>query len=95
MVGDVERRDFDFTKLIVIPIVLATVVGAGSSFVATKVTMAVLETKFVYVDKDLTALNKMVHLISTNQAELARRGEWMTNMKNRVIRLENIHRGIK
>ena len=88
-----ERRDFDFTKLIVIPVVLATVVGAGSSFVATKVTMAVLETKFVYVDKDLTALNKMVHLISAHQTELARRGEWMSNIKNRVIKLERYHGG--
>lgn len=82
-----DRRAMNLKDLVV-PIIVATLVGAFSSYLATVVTLERVETKIVYIEKDLIDFKQLVTLISENQKQLLVRGVWMENMEGWKSRTE-------
>ena len=84
-----DRRKATNMKEVIIPVVVATLVGAFSSYVATLITLERVETKIVYIEKDLVDFKDLVKIVAENQKELLVRGVWMENTEIRQTRTEN------
>jgi hypothetical protein len=74
-----ERRRSGLLREVLIPIVVAIVVGIGSSYMTSRVAIAVLQKEIEFVRDDLSIMQQLVSIVSSNQVQLAARGEWMKN----------------
>lgn len=72
-----RRRSENMLKAVILPIVAATVTGIGASYVATRVTVAVIEKQVEYIESDLISIKELLEKVTENQTELARRSVWM------------------
>ena len=84
-----ERRSSEFIlKNFVLPIIIAILIGVPSSYVATKITLAVMETKVEYIESDIGSIKDILRDVSANQLLLAKGGEQLNSLDRRVSTLE-------
>lgn len=83
-----DRRKASNMKEVLVPVIVATLVGSFSSYVATLITLERVETKIVYIEKDLVDFKDLVKIVTENQKELLVRGVWMENTEIRQTRTE-------
>lgn len=84
----VDRRRDSIVKNIMIPVVIATITGISASYMATQVTLAVVETRVKYLESDVVSIKEILQFVNANQIELAKRGEWMSNTEKRISSIE-------
>ena len=84
----VDRRRDSIVKNIMIPVVIATITGISASYMATQVTLAVVETRVKYLESDVVSIKEILQSVNANQIELAKRGEWMSNTEKRMSNIE-------
>lgn len=72
-----RRRSENMLKAVILPIVVAVVTGIGASYIATQVTVAVIEKQVEYIESDLISIKELLEKVTENQTELARRSVWM------------------
>ena len=84
-----DRRKASNMKDVLVPVIVATLVGSFSSYVATLITLERVETKIVYIEKDLVDFKDLVKIVAENQKELLVRGVWMENTEIRQTKTEN------
>jgi hypothetical protein len=83
-----ERRKDNMIKSVVLPVVVAVITGIGSSYFTVYANLAVLESRFAYVEKDIISIKDVILEVNRNQTELAKRGEWMLYQERRTDALE-------
>lgn len=75
----------DNVKAGIVSILVAVITGIGSSYVSVKI----METKFVYVDRDIASILSAINVAVDNKAELKARHVWMDNTDRRLNILES------
>jgi hypothetical protein len=83
-----ERRKENMIKAIIIPVIIAVIVGTGSSYVAVNVTLAVIENRLQHVEDDLVSIKDVLIEVNKNQIQLAKNGEWQNNTSIRLAAAE-------
>lgn len=71
-----RRHSENIMKAVVMPVVVAVVTGIGASYLATKVTVAVLQKQVEYLEGDLLSIRNMIDIVSQNQRELVALNVW-------------------
>lgn len=74
-------------KDVLVPVLVAMIVGSFSSYVATRVTLERVETKITYIEADLGSFKELLKVVSENQRELLVQGAWVSNTdkwKNKI-----------
>jgi hypothetical protein len=74
-----QRSGSTIIREVLIPIIVAIVVGIGSSYMTSRVAIAVLQKEIEFVRDDVSMMQQLLKIVSQNQVELAARGEWMKN----------------
>lgn len=76
-------------KDMTVPIVVAVVVGMGSSFFTAKTTIAVMETRLNSMEEDLTGVEVALDEIVRQQAKLVSNELVMRQITDRLSKIEN------
>jgi len=76
-----DRRSLTMRELI-LPIIISTIVGATSSYTATIVTLERLQTKLVYIEKDVNDFKDLLSTVNNNNILLSSRGVWMESVNS-------------
>lgn len=82
-----DRRNVnmhDVIKETIVPIIVAIIIGMSSSFLTIKIALGTLETKVIYVERDVELNKKMIEAMAVQREELAIRGIWMDFMNEYV-----------
>lgn len=81
-------------KTIMVQIVVLTVTVLSSSYMATRVALAVTETKVDYIENDIASIKSILNSVNNNQIELAKQNEWTLGMNKRVESIERVQQSI-
>lgn len=83
-----DRRKNNNMKQILIPLVVAVVVGMTSSYMTTLMALEAMRTQVNYIERDVGVLMDIMKQVSENQRVLAARGSWMHAAEKRIENLE-------
>lgn len=83
-----DRRQSVAFKDLVTPIIIAIVVGIGSSFVTTSIAVNSLELKVQYLEKNVDTLLQLVKDINRSEMQISRIESWMEAENKRVDRID-------
>lgn len=85
----IDRRKNVAMREIFMPVVVAIIVGMGSSFFATYVSVNTLQLKIQYLEKNVDTLLQLVKDMNQNEIRIIKLENSNENMNKRVDRLEN------
>lgn len=71
-------------KDFIVPISVAVIIGAVTSFAATKYTAGSNEIRFQTLERQMIGLEVILKAVQSNQIELAARGAWMISIERRI-----------
>lgn len=74
-----DRRRISM-KEIIVPIIIATIVGASSSYMATVITLERLQTKLIYIERDLVDFKELITAVNNNHKEILLTGVWIKHI---------------
>jgi len=60
-----DRRGLNIITNVIIPIIVAVIIGSGASYIATQVTLSVVETKVKYIEKDIGKITELMTAITS------------------------------
>ena len=78
------QRKADTIREILIPVIVAVLVGAASSYVSVKVTLSVFEQKIIFLENEVNDLNADYKSSVETRIELAARREWMNGINKSI-----------
>jgi hypothetical protein len=73
-----DRRGLNLINNVIIPILLAVMIGGSSSYIATRVTLSVVETKVEYLEQDLSKMTKIMSAV-TDQSLVITKNQTIIN----------------
>jgi hypothetical protein len=79
-----NKRHAYVMKDFIVPITVAVIIGAMTSFAATKYTEGSNEQRFQNLENQIIRLEVIFKAVQTNQIELAARGAWMVSIERRI-----------
>jgi hypothetical protein len=79
-----NKRHAYVMKDFIVPITVAVIIGAMTSFAATKYTAGSNEQRFQNLERQMISLEVIFKAVQTNQIELAARGAWMVSIERRI-----------
>jgi hypothetical protein len=85
----IDRRKNVAMREIFMPVVVAIIVGMGSSFFATYVSVNTLQLKIQYLEKNVDTLLQLVKDMNQNEIRIIKLENNNENISKRVDRLEN------
>lgn len=89
-----DRNPSVIVNSVVLPIILSLASVVGATFVAVQVTLSVLETKFIYVERQVMSIQEIVKGLKIHEVKLAERAIWSTYVDREILshdrRLRNI-----
>tara|TARA_R110000772_G_C12953930_1_gene402544 strand:+ start:149 stop:517 length:369 start_codon:yes stop_codon:yes gene_type:complete len=79
-----NKRHTYVMKDFIVPISVAVIIGAVTSFAATKYTAGSNEIRFQTLERQMIGLEVILKAVQSNQIELAARGAWMISIERRI-----------
>ena len=79
-----NKRHAYVMKDFIVPITVAVIIGAVTSFAATKYTAGSNEIRFQTLERQMIGLEVILKAVQSNQIELAARGAWMISIERRI-----------
>ena len=77
---------------IILPVFVAIITGALSSYFGVVVAVSVIETKLFYIEANVNTILDVSKQASINKTELVRRGMWIESVEKRLDNLESKNR---
>jgi hypothetical protein len=79
-----NKRHAYVMKDFIVPISVALILGALTSFATTKYTAGSNEIRFQTLERQMIGLEVILKAVQANQIELAARGAWMISIERRI-----------
>jgi len=78
-----------------LPVLISVVTGVGAAYVAVQVTLGVLETKFIYVEREVTTNRRILEGLKIQEVQLAERAVWMKYANAQIDKISHLEQSAR